>query len=814
MRLKSVTLSLVLFSALLASTSLQSQILIQLTNQLWRYDQSGWDPGAFWEREFDDALWPQGHGVFAYETDVRAALVANVYPYTNTVLLQPLESGISVVYFRTHFTFDLGDPNKYVLVASNLIDDGYVMYLNGREVDRYNMNPNDAQAALSSPGGEGNYVPRPLSMPLGLLTTGTNVLAVRVHQNAANSTDVVWGTVLHASLAPASFQDGTAGYNETQDTELHQGTPDANLGQSSAITADLGDPPPNQVQGLLRFDHIIGGSPGQVPFDSVINRATLRLFTTDETDASTRVRVLRMLKTWNESSTWNSLGNGINETNGVETESNAVLLDGGQLNGFDDVDVTAAVQAWANGQPNHGWAFLATGSNGWDFASSENSTVANRPRLLVDFINGPPVCGIVDDPDSVTVEEKQAFTLRVVSRGFDLTYQWYHNEVAIPGATSATYTVPRAIPADSGRYYVVVQNGLPTVCTSATAVVTVNADLIAPALTSALGNPDQSTITLLFNDTMDPISGGNATNYSIAGLSVSSAAVSGNKITLSTGVRAIGTAYTLTITGIRDDAVARNVIRPDPTSTNLPQQIRLLPFDAIWKFETNGLDLGTAWTEAGYADSAWPSAGALVGFETNMVPYANLGLSTNNMTLWQLRRPDGTANITYYLRTRVSIPYDLANAAVTLRHVLDDGAVVYFNGQERFRYNMPDGPVGYLTEAVAAPAEGVIRSDTLTGLNCGNNVVAVSVHNDSPTSTDILFGAELLATFTSFQPCRSDPPRLSIANNGNGTVTLSWSPDGGTLDESIDLEKWGVSPNQSNPQTFAPSGRTKFYRVR
>src|SRR5688572_27064045 len=290
MRLKSVTLSLVLFSAILSTTSLQSQVLIQLTNQLWRYDQSGGDPGAFWERDFNDALWPEGHGIFAYETDVRAALVANVYPYTNTVLLQPLESGIAVVYFRTHFTLPSGDPNKFILIASNLIDDGYVMYLNGVEVDRYNMNPNDTQAALANPSGEGNYLVRPLSVPRGVLVNGENVLAVRVHQNTPNSTDVVWGMVLHATLARSTFQDGTDGYVGTEDTELHQGNPNASLAENIVISVDLADPAPNQAQGLLRFAHIIGGSPGQISFGSIIQKATLRLFTADPGGPSTPVR--------------------------------------------------------------------------------------------------------------------------------------------------------------------------------------------------------------------------------------------------------------------------------------------------------------------------------------------------------------------------------------------------------------------------------------------------------------------------------------------------------------------------------------------
>ena len=812
-------------AAFTPSAQSQSAVLVDLTNQVWRYFQSMDDPGAFWLVDFDDSAWSEGRGVFAYETSSAAALMTNVYPHTNTVLLQPMASGITVVQFRTRFTFNLGDPNKFVLVASNLIDDGFVMYLNEVEVDRFNMHPNDTLAAQAI-SSEGVYVVRPLAVPAGLLKSGENLLAVRVHQNNATSTDVVWGTALHASPAPASFRDGLAGYNSTQDTELHQGTPDANVGQSGAISVDLADPAPNQAQGLLRFDRVMGGSPGQVPFGAIINRAAVRLYTVDETDATTLVRMLRMLKPWEESSTWNSMVNGIDETNSVEAGATEGLINGGQLNAFDDIDVTATVRAWANGEPNHGWAFLPTGSNGWDFASSENGTVANRPALLVDFVAVPERCNILDEPDPVTVDEKRPFSLSVVSRGTDLRYQWYKGDVAIAGATNDTYAVGWAVPGDAGAYYVVIDNDIiiPSgeaelqvnglVCTSATAMVTVNADLIAPALTSALGNAEQTTITLTFNDTMDPLTSSNTANYTLSGgLTVSSAAVSGNMVTLTTDARVIGTDYTLSISGVTDDAAARNPI--SPTTTNLAQEVRLLAFGAAWKFDTNGVDRGTAWKEPGYDDSGWPSAGALMGWETGTNTLALLeeqGLDTNNATLWPLTNITGTQTITYYARTRVNIPFNLSNATVTLRHVIDDGAVFYFNGEERFQFNMPGGPIDYRTEAVIAPAEGVIRTATLTNINCGNNLVAVSVHNDSPTSTDILFGAEVLATFTSFQPCGGGAAMLSIVNTGNGTVTLSWSPGEGTLEESADLVSWTPSANQGNPQTFAPVGM-KFYRV-
>jgi VCBS repeat-containing protein len=48
-------------------------------------------------------------------------------------------------------------------------------------------------------------------------------------------------------------------------------------------------------------------------------------------------------------------------------------------------DVTASVQAWAGGATNYGWAFLPSGTNGWDFYSAEGTTT---PKLTIDYTTG------------------------------------------------------------------------------------------------------------------------------------------------------------------------------------------------------------------------------------------------------------------------------------------------------------------------------------------------------------------------------------------------------------------------------------------
>jgi hypothetical protein len=69
----------------------------------------------------------------------------------------------------------------------------------------------------------------------------------------------------------------------------------------------------------------------------------------------------------------------------------------------------------------------------------------------------------------------------------------------------------------------------------------------------------------------------------------------------------------------------------------------------------------------------------------------------------------------------------------------DDGAVVYLNGREVFRTNMPEGPVSYSTLAFEASDDGQqIQWIYLVPelFHAGANVLAVEVHQSSRTSAD------------------------------------------------------------------------------
>src|SRR5688572_9945739 len=114
----------------------------------------------------------------------------------------------------------------------------------------------------------------------------------------------------------------------------------------------------------------------------------------------------------------------------------------------------------------------------------------------------------------------------------------------------------------------------------------------------------------------------------------------------------------------------------------------LIPLGAIWRYRDIGVDQGTAWRQTNFNDSSWsfgPSQlGAGDGDEATVI---NIGPSGG-------RYPTTYFRHTFVVTNRA----DLTNLAVRLMR--DDAGVVYLNGAEIFRSNMPDGPPVYTTLSV------------------------------------------------------------------------------------------------------------------
>ena len=179
----------------------------------------------------------------------------------------------------------------------------------------------------------------------------------------------------------------------------------------------------------------------------------------------------------------------------------------------------------------------------------------------------------------------------------------------------------------------------------------------------------------------------------------------------------------------------------------------LIAGGSAWKYNDSGANLGTAWRAPAYDDAAWPAGPAPLGYgdgdEATVVSY---GTSTTN------RR------ITYYFRRAFTVADPAAIEALSLRYLRDDGCVIYLNGVEIVRSNMPTGTVTYTTRA-SASIGGADESAWLQApvdpsrLVTGTNVVAVEIHQNSPTSSDISFDSRAARHRNPDRRARREPRR-------------------------------------------------------
>ncbi|NGO38758.1 hypothetical protein G4L39_05030 [Limisphaera ngatamarikiensis] len=200
-----------------------ASILILDYDHPWRYQQTTNLDGIAWTApDHPDANWPVGPGLLAYENN------SAIVPLVRTPLNDPRQppAGLPAghaYYFRTSFVVT-GSLAGYTLTARAYVDDGAVFHLNGQEFHRLRMpstNPilHNTYATAQPPGGDATS-PDAFPVPMNLLRPGTNVLAVQVHQQNANSSDIVFGLQLVAERNPAAAAEATPGAPNADTTNL------------------------------------------------------------------------------------------------------------------------------------------------------------------------------------------------------------------------------------------------------------------------------------------------------------------------------------------------------------------------------------------------------------------------------------------------------------------------------------------------------------------------------------------------------------------------------------------------------------------
>lgn len=149
----------------------------------------------------------------------------------------------------------------------------------------------------------------------------------------------------------------------------------------------------------------------------------------------------------------------------------------------------------------------------------------------------------------------------------------------------------------------------------------------------------------------------------------------------------------------------------------------------IWKFSDNGLFPGSNWTQESFDDAAWVFKQGPLGYGSNQQTTVSFGANANDK------------HITTYFRNKFTMSNTSGFDTLILKLRCDDGAVVYVNGVEVFRKNMPAGTIDSNTLALSEVTGA--DEDQYTEFRVGNtlvngiNVIAVELHQfDSTTLND------------------------------------------------------------------------------
>lgn len=241
----------------------------------------------------------------------------------------------------------------------------------------------------------------------------------------------------------------------------------------------------------------------------------------------------------------------------------------------------------------------------------------------------------------------------------------------------------------------------------------------------------------------------------------------------------------------------------------------LLPNGSTWSYLDDTTDPGATWNQVGFNDSGWSNGVAELGFGDTDV-----------------RRPEATVvrrfvgnvtNATYYFRRTVNIPNPASFTGIQLNVQQDDGAIVYVNGNEVYRATNMVGVNGHTSLALSTqPDDGAAYYTTNLSPSlflAGNNLIAVEVHQNSMTSSDVSFDLMLWGIApagTAVHVVQTSPTQAEVSwpDSTPGTAQLYSTTD---LNAPVSWSLVGLPVTQSGGffrVTVSTTGPKKFYTLR
>ena len=229
----------------------------------------------------------------------------------------------------------------------------------------------------------------------------------------------------------------------------------------------------------------------------------------------------------------------------------------------------------------------------------------------------------------------------------------------------------------------------------------------------------------------------------------------------------------------------------------------IISVGSVWKYLDDGSDQNMDWIDLSFNDTHWLEGSAELGYGDG-----------DEATIISFGGDEDNKHITTYFRKNINIDEPHSYSQFTFNLKRDDGAVVYINGIEVIRSNLPDNDIQFDTYAVSAVAgdeedeffEWIIPHEFF---NSGENLIAVEIHQVSRQSSDISFDGELFGLIynevdvldsITFPLQHSD---ISFGINNENNWAYLQQPTFNTENESFIVSEFVTS---SNVESNLPSG--------
>jgi uncharacterized repeat protein (TIGR02543 family) len=263
--------------------------------------------------------------------------------------------------------------------------------------------------------------------------------------------------------------------------------------------------------------------------------------------------------------------------------------------------------------------------------------------------------------------------------------------------------------------------------------------------------------------------------------------------------------------------VFANGDRPEYTAWINAPDLSLIAPNVSWHYRSAFAAPASAWKDSAFDDAAWASGTAPFG-------YNDAKRDMDCATVLDYGADPDDRYPAAYFRTSFTVINPSVVTGLVVRARIDDGMVVYLNGKEVLRRNMPAGLVSHTTLALSSVPSTQWGSTLLAtnGLLRGENVLAVEVHQALAASPDLIMDMTLTGLVCARVPVVHGQFRLSNMGenvhlfNSELTRVQLYAPPGYEIGED---QSYGASPdgNTSNFQVFhrpTPGQSNATYPVR